>query len=151
LSPNQDADFDIAMRLHLEGIGALLRSENGQTIIAEIIPGGAAAQDGRLKVNDKIIAVAQGGGKVPDVVDKKLTEVGKLIRGQAGPRVSRKAIPASKVEPVVYEMTRQKIELKEQEARANIIEDGKKPDGKPYRIGVIDLPSFYADMASARN
>jgi carboxyl-terminal processing protease len=151
MSPNQLADFDIAMRLHLEGIGALLRSENGQTIIAEIIPGGAAAQDGRLKVNDKIIAVAQDDAKFLDVIDMKLTEVVKLIRGKAGTQVYLKVIPAGKVEPVVYSMTRQKIELKSQEARGDVVQDGKKADGTPYRIGVIDLPSFYADMASSRN
>lgn len=151
MSPNQLDDFDIAMRLHLEGIGALLRSENGHTIIAEVILGGAAAQDGRLKVNDKIIGVAQGDGKFTDVLDMKLTEVVKLIRGKRGTSVELKVIPNGKVEPVVYAFTRQKIELKSQEARSEVIEDGKKPDGTPYRIGVIDLPSFYADMSSARN
>src|SRR5207248_6981709 len=57
MSPATLDDFDIAMRLHLDGIGALLRSENGQTIVAEVIPGGAAAADGRIKANDKIIGV----------------------------------------------------------------------------------------------
>jgi carboxyl-terminal processing protease len=151
MSPNQLADFDIAMRLHLEGIGAVLRSDNGHTIIAEIMPGGAAAQDGRLKVNDQIIAVAQGDSKFIDVIDMKLTEVVKLIRGKSGTPVELKVIPAGKVEPVVYALTRQKIELKSQEARSEIIEQGKKADGTPYRIGVIDLPSFYADMTSTRN
>src|SRR5205814_4295172 len=66
MSPNTLDDFDIAMRLNLEGIGALLRSENGQTIVAEVLPGGAAAADGRLKQNDKIVAVAQGDGQFVD-------------------------------------------------------------------------------------
>ena len=57
-----------------------------------------------------------------------------------------KVVPAGKLEPVVYELTRQKIEMKSQEARGEIIEQGKKADGTPYRIGVIDLPSFYADL-----
>ena len=119
MSPNTLEDFDIAMRLNLEGIGALLRSENGQTIVAEVVPGGAAAADGRLKPNDKIIAVAQGDGNYVDVVDMKLREVVKLIRGSSGTKVQLKVIPAEKVEPVVYELTRQKIELKSQEARGN--------------------------------
>ncbi len=144
-------DFDIAMRLSLEGIGALLKSENGQTIVSEVIPGGAAAADGRLKPNDKIIAVAQGDSQFVDVVDMKLREVVKLIRGSRGTKVQLKVIPAEKVAPLVYDLTRQKIELKAQEARQEIIEQGKKADGSPYRLGVIDLPSFYADPGSRRN
>jgi len=146
MSPATLDDFDIAMRLHLDGIGALLRAENGQTIVAEVIPGGAAAADGRLKANDKIIGVAQGDGKFVDVIDMKLREVVKLIRGKRGTRVELKIVPAEKIEPVIYALTRQNIELKDQEARSEIVEQGKKADGTPYRIGVIDLPSFYADM-----
>lgn len=149
MSPSTLEDFDIAMRLQLEGIGALLRSENGTTMVAEIIPGGAAAGDGRLKAKDKIIAVAQGDGKFVDVMDMKLRDVVKLIRGQKGTPVQLKVIPDHKIEPVVFNLTRQNIELKSQEARSEIIEHGKKADGKPYRIGVIDLPSFYADMNAA--
>src|SRR5438132_11196293 len=94
-------DFDIAMRLSLEGIGALLKSESGQTIVSEVIPGGAAAVDGRLKPNDKIIAVAQGDNQFVDVVDMKLREVVKLIRGARATKVQLKVIPADKVAPVV--------------------------------------------------
>jgi carboxyl-terminal processing protease len=148
MSPATLDDFAIAMRLHLEGIGALLRSENGQTIVVEVVPGGAAAGDGRLKPNDKIIAVAQDDGKFVDVVDMKLREVVKLIRGPRGTKVQLKVVPANKIEPVLYVFTRQNIELKDQEARQEVIDQGKKPDGTPYRVGVIDLPSFYADTNS---
>jgi carboxyl-terminal processing protease len=149
MSPNTLDDFDISMRLNLEGIGALLRQENGQTIIAEIVPGGAAAADGRLKPNDKITAVAQGDGKYVDIADMKLREVVKLIRGPRGTKVQLKVTPTGKIESLVYDLTRQKIELKDQAARYEIIEDGKKADGTPYRIGVLDLPSFYSDMGRA--
>jgi carboxyl-terminal processing protease len=145
MSPATLDDFDISMRLHLEGIGALLRQENGVTSIAEIMPGGAAAEDGRLKPNDKIVGVAQGDNKWVDVKEMKLRDVVKLIRGARGTKVQLKVLPAEKLEPIVYEMTRRKIELKSQEARADVIEQGKKTDGTPYRIGVINLPSFYAD------
>jgi carboxyl-terminal processing protease len=151
MSPNTLEDFDVSMRLNLEGIGALLRQEDGQTIIAEVIAGGAAADDKRLKVNDKIIAVAQGEeAQFTDVQDRKLRDVVKLIRGPAGTQVQLKVIPAGKLEPVVYKLTRRKVELKSQEARSEIIEQGKKPDGQPYRVGVIDLPSFYADTVALR-
>jgi carboxyl-terminal processing protease len=150
MSPNTLADFDIAMRLQLEGIGALLRPDNGKTMVAEVIPGGAAAKDGHLKVDDEITGVAQGDGKFVDVRDMKLPEVVKLIRGPRGTPVQLQVVPAGKIERVVYPLIRQKIELKGQEARQEIIEQGKKADGTPYRIGVIDLPSFYADMEAAR-
>jgi carboxyl-terminal processing protease len=144
MSPSTLDDFQISMRLSLQGIGAMLREENGQTIIVEVVPGGAAANDGRLKANDKIIAVAPGDGKFVDVVDMRLRDTVKLIRGPKGTKVELKVVPAGKLEPVVYTLTRQQVEMKSQAARYEIVEDGKKSDGKPYRIGVIDLPSFYA-------
>jgi carboxyl-terminal processing protease len=144
MSPNTVDDFEIAMRLQLEGIGALLREENGQVSIVEIVPGGAAAKDGRLKANDKIIAVAQGDGNFVDIVDMKLRLAVKLIRGPKGTKVDLKVVPAGKIEPVVYTLTRQQIEIKSQAARYEVIEQGKKAGGQPYKIGVIDLPSFYA-------
>src|SRR5438132_571081 len=74
MSPATLDDFAIAMRLNLDGIGVLLRSENGQTMIVEIVPGGAAAIDGRLKPNDKIVGVAQGDNQFVDTLDMKLRE-----------------------------------------------------------------------------
>ena len=146
MSPATLDDFDISMRLQLEGIGAVLRQEEGHTVVAEVVSGGAAAGDGRLKMNDKIIGVAQGDGQFTDVVDMKLRDVVKLIRGKSGTKVQLRVMPAEKVEPVVIELTRQKVQLKDQEARADVVEHGKKADGSPYRVGVIDLPSFYADV-----
>lgn len=148
MAPATLDDFDISMRLQLEGIGAVLRQEDGHTVVAEVVSGGAAAADGRLKLNDKIIAVAQGDGKYVDVVDMKLRDVVKLIRGKRGTPVQLRVLPAEKVEPTVIELTRQTVQLKDQEARADIVEQGKKPDGTPYRLGVIDVPSFYADVTN---
>jgi carboxyl-terminal processing protease len=151
MSPNTLEDFEIAMRLNLDGIGALLRSEDGTTSIAEIIPGGAAAKDGRLKQNDKIVAVAQGDGKYNDVVGLKIQDVVKQIRGPRGTKVQLRVIPVGKIDPVVIELTRSKVELKGQEARGEVVEQGKKADGTPYRFGVIDLPSFYADPETGKS
>ncbi len=147
MSPNTLDDFTISMRLRLEGIGAVLREENGQTVVVEVVPGGAAAKDGKLKANDKIIAVAPGDGKFVDVVDMKLRDVVKLIRGPKGTKVELKVVPAGKLEPIIYPLVRAQIEIKSQAARSEIVEEGKKPNGQPYRIGVIDLPSFYAAAA----
>lgn len=144
MSPTTLDDFEISMRLRLEGIGALLREENGQTIVVQTVPGGAAAKDGRLKANDRIIGVAKGDDQFVDLVDMKLRDAVKLIRGPKGTKVELKVVPAGKIEPVVYTLTRQQIEIKAQAARYEIVEDGKQANGKPYRIGVIDLPSFYA-------
>jgi carboxyl-terminal processing protease len=147
LSPSTLADFEIAMRLNLDGIGAVLRSENGETIVVEVVPGGAAGEDGRLKPKDRIVAVAQEDGPFVDTPEMKLRDVVKLIRGKRGTKVRLKVLPAGKVEPAVYALTRRKIELKSQAARGDLVESGDNA-GKPYRVGVIDLPSFYHDPGS---
>jgi carboxyl-terminal processing protease len=151
MSPTTLEDFTISMRLHLDGIGARLRSEDGYTIVAEVVAGGAADKDGRLKVEDKIVGVAADGENVVDVVDMKLTDVVKKIRGPSGSQVVLRVQPAGKADTVDYKMTRAKIELKGQEAKGDIIEQGKKQDGSPYRVGYINLPSFYLDIAAANN
>jgi carboxyl-terminal processing protease len=139
------------MRLQLDGIGASLKSEDGYTTVAELVPGGAADKDGRLKKKDRIVGVGQGSeGEVVDVVDMNLNDVVKLIRGERGSVVRLKVIPVGKNVPQVYDIVRAKIELQDSAARGEVIEQGKKPDGSPWRIGVINLPSFYMDMDAAR-
>jgi carboxyl-terminal processing protease len=151
MSPSTFENFNIMMRLELEGIGASLRSEDGYTIVHKIIPGGAADKQGSLKPEDKIVGVGQGtDGELEDVADMKLNDVVAKIRGKRGTVVRLEVIPGSGVGRQVYSITRDRIELKDSEARSDIIERGKKPDGTPYRIGVIQLPSFYMDMDGAR-
>ena len=151
MSPGTLENFEIGMRLQLDGIGASLKGEDGFTTVAELVPGGAADKDGRLKNKDRITGVGQGGdGEIVDVVDMNLNEVVKLIRGKRGTVVRLKVIPVGETAPKVYDITRAKIELKDAEARGEVIERGQKADGKPYKIGVINLPSFYMDMAGAR-
>jgi carboxyl-terminal processing protease len=152
MSKSSYDNFIIMMRLELEGIGASLQYEDGYTKVKELIPGGAAEKDGRLKPEDRVIGVAQGDeGDFVDVVDMNLNDVVKLIRGTPGTVVRLKVTPAGQPEPKVYDITRARIELKDKEARAEILEEGKKPNGQAYKIGVIDLPSFYMDMEGARN
>jgi len=139
-------DFLIVMRLNLDGIGASLMSEDGMTVIKRIVPGGAADKDGRLKVDDKIVGVGQGhDGEIVDVVDMKLRDVVKLIRGKAGTVVRLEVIPADGSKRKFLELTRATIELTDSEAQSEIFDVGHKPDGQPFKIGVIDLPSFYMD------
>lgn len=121
------------------------------TVVRRIVPGGAADRDGRLKVEDKIVSVAQGeSGEPVDVRDMKLDDVVQMIRGKAGSIVRLGVLSASGDELSTIQITREKIELKDSEAQAAVFEQGTKPDGSPYRIGVIDLPSFYLDMEGAR-
>jgi carboxyl-terminal processing protease len=152
MSPGTLENFNISMKLELDGIGASLRSEDGYTTVAEIVAGGAADRDGRLQKKDRVVAVGQGTeGELVDVVDMNLNEVVKLIRGKRGTTVCLKVIPVGQTAPKILDIVRDRIELKDSEARGEVIEQGTKPDGTPWRIGVINLPSFYMDMAGARS
>jgi len=151
MSPSSHENFKIMMGLNLDGIGAQLKVEDGYTVIDKIVAGGAADKNGQLKVEDRVVQVGQGeDGEMVDVVDMKLNDVVKLIRGRAGSIVRIGVIPAAGGEVKAIKITRAKIELKDSEARGTIVEEGKKADGSPYKVGYIDLPSFYMDMDAAR-
>ena len=151
MSPGTLENFEITMRLQLDGIGASLKGEDGYTTVAELVPGGAADKDGRLKKKDRIVGVGQNReGEMVDVVDMNLNDVVKLIRGKRGTVVRLKVVPVSQTVPKVYDIVRAKIELQDSAARGEIIEEGIKEDGSPWRIGIVNLPSFYMDMAAAR-
>ena len=148
MSKSELDNFQINMRLSLVGIGAVLHSEDGYAKIAELVPGGPAAKDARLKVGDRVTGVAQGDKDFVDSVDMKLDKVVEMIRGKKDTIVRLQVIPASATDPSVrkiIEIKRDEIKLKEQEAKAEIIER-TGPDGNPIRLGWIILPSFYADM-----
>ncbi len=152
MSPATLDSFTINMRLELDGIGASLRSEDGYTEVHEIIVGGAADKQGMLKKGDQIIGVGQGtDGPIEDVVDLKINDVVKQIRGKRGTIVRLQVKPVSNPKEIVeYTITRDRIELKDQEARSTVVEWGKHADGTPYRVGVINLPSFYLDIEGYR-
>ncbi len=148
LSPRTLEDFEISMRLELQGIGALLQSEDGFTVVKSIVPGGAAARDERLQPEDKIEAVAEGDeGEFVDLYNMKLSDVVKRIRGKAGTRVRLKVIHANK-ERETIDLVRAKIELAEKAAQGEIHEV-KSDGGSTMKIGVVDLPSFYMDLEAA--
>ncbi len=151
MAPSTLENFNITMRLELDGIGASLRSLDGYTVVQNIIPGGAADKNGGIKPEDKIVSVGEGeSGPMEDIVDMKLNDVVKKIRGKRGTVVRIEIDPADHTERKVVKIVRDRIELKDSEARSEIIERGKKADGTPYRLGVIQLPSFYMDMDGAR-
>ena len=148
LSPSDLENFQISMKLSLVGVGAVLSSEDGYAKVKEVVPGGPADRDGRLTVNDRIAAVAQGEAEFEDVVDMKLDKVVEKIRGKKGTLVRLLVIPGDATDPSkrkIIEIRRDEVKLKDQEAKAEVLDlDGQS--GNPVRIGWITLPSFYANM-----
>ena len=154
LSPKSQEDFEINMSLSLEGIGAILSSEDGITKIVRLIPGGPADKSGLLKVNDKIVGVASlPENDIEDVRDWRIDEVVRLIRGPKNTKVRLEVIPNSSPDDIlgrVIEITRGLVKLEDQAAKKKKVEIYKP--NKSYNIGVIDLPAFYMDFdAFSRN
>lgn len=150
MSPRSEEDFNINMKLSLVGIGALLTNEDGYTKIVKIIPGGPADLDGRLKAEDRIIAVAQEDSEPVDTLDMPVNKVVNLIRGKENTKVFLTILEASKgsaAVPMVISLTRQNVRLQESEASGKIYEIPGKAGKK--RIAVLTLPSFYIDFAAA--
>src|SRR6188768_1244979 len=148
LSKADMKNFSINMGLSLVGIGAMLRSEDGYAKIESLVPGGPAQTDGRLKVGDRISAVAQGPSEFVDVREMRLDKVVEMIRGKKGTRVRLLVIPSDAADPSHrknVDLVRNEIKLKDQEARADIILR-KDENGEPIKLGWLTLPSFYADM-----
>lgn len=148
MSPRVSENFDISMRLSLEGIGAVLRSENEYTEVLRTVPGGPAAQSGKVQAGDRIIGVGQGDeGEIQDVVGWRLQDVVDQIRGPKGTVVrlrlqSDGAAPGGAEREVV--LTRNEIKLEDQAAKKSIVEG---LDGLGLtRIGVINVPAFYRDF-----
>jgi carboxyl-terminal processing protease len=151
MAPTTLENFNIQMKLELDGIGASLRAVDGYTVVQNIIPGGAADKQGDLKPEDKIVGVGDGpNGEIQDIVDMKLNDVVKMIRGKRGTIVRLEIDPADNSGRKTIAITRDRIELKDSEARSEIIKRGKKADGTEYKLGIIQLPSFYMDMDGAR-
>jgi carboxyl-terminal processing protease len=152
MAPREKDNFDMHISLKLKGIGATLRPDDGSTIVETIVPGGAADKDGRLKIGDEIVGVQQDDGSpLVETLDMKIDDVVSMIRGEAGTKVKLHVKPKIGGERQVYEITRAIIKLEDSAAQSEVIEHGQKPDGSPYRIGCIKLPSFYLDMEGARN
>ncbi|HEY5043063.1 MAG TPA: carboxy terminal-processing peptidase [Verrucomicrobiae bacterium] len=135
-------DFAIDMNLALFGIGAQLTEDYGYCTIHELVPGGPAAKSKAFNPGDRIVAVAQDNQPPVNVVDMDLEKVVQLIRGPKGTKVTLTLSPVDDraARPVVH-LVRDEIKLEDRQAKADLIE---YPDGK--RIGVIDLPSFYAPV-----
>ncbi len=149
LTIEEHEDFEISMRLKLQGIGVRLRSEDGFVLVESIITGGAAdklPEDLQLKPSDKIMAVAQDKGEFVDVIDMDLRDVVKLIRGKKGTTVRLTILRESGTrgtERLVIPIVREEIQLQDSEASSEVKE--YKKNGRSYKAGYLKLPSFYED------
>ncbi|MGA9422446.1 MAG: carboxy terminal-processing peptidase [Rhodanobacteraceae bacterium] len=151
LGPRSAENFDIAMKLSLEGIGAVLQREDDYTAIREIVPGGPAALSGKIEVGDRIVGVGQGNGPIADVVGWRLDDVVEKIRGPKDTVVRLEVLPADAGpdgKHMTLALTRKKVSIEEQAAKKSIIE--VKDGNHVHRVGVISLPTFYEDFDARR-
>ena len=150
-SPRSSENFKINMSLSLQGIGAVLQTEDEFTKIVRLIPSGPADKTGKLQANDKIVGVAQGtNGEMIDIIGWRLDDVVQKIRGKKGTVVRLELVgsDSKSLERRIISITRDKVKLEEQAAQKKIVTT--KVDGREYKIGVIDIPTFYIDFAAAQ-
>ena len=150
-SPRDSADFNIHMSLSLEGIGAVLGTSDEYTVVHRLVKGGPADLGGSLKPNERIVAVSQSVREpFVDIVGWRTDEVVELIRGPKGSPVRLKVMPAGPdvAETRVVEIVRDVVKLEEQAASKSVL----KLEGgtRPYRIGVVVVPTFYMDFEALR-
>jgi carboxyl-terminal processing protease len=151
-SPAASDNFNISMKLSLEGIGATLRTDGDYTSVVSVVAGGPAYKSGLLKEEDKIIGVAQGDdGEFVDIVGWRLDDAIQLIRGKKGTVVRLQILKAKDgvgAAPVEIKLVRDEVKLEDQAAKDEIMDI--EESGKLFRLGVIKLPSFYTDFEGQR-
>lgn len=153
MSPSTSENFDISMKLSLEGIGAVLRSDNEYTIVQSTVPGGPARESGQIHTGDQILGVAQGldgpmedvvGWRLEDVVDKIRGPKGSVVRLQIQPKTSGSSKPVREVA-----LVRNEIKLEDQAAKSYVVDDLANAPG--LKVGVIEIPAFYRDFEAEGN
>jgi carboxyl-terminal processing protease len=145
LSPDAREDFDIQMQLSLEGIGATLSSQDGYTVIENLIPGGSAAKSSLIEPQDKIISVGQGeAGPMETVIDEPLRDVVRKIRGPKGSKVRLSMLRKAngKTRRIEVTLIRDKISLEDEAAQVTYVD--KDVGGVKKKFALLDLPSFYS-------
>ena len=145
LSPKSSEDFDMDMSLKLEGIGALLGSEDDYTKIVSLVPGGPAEKSGLVKPEDKVIGIRQGEEEiVQDVVGWRIDDVVDLIRGKSGTKVEIEFLSSDSLNESIKKkvlLTREEVKLEDRAVKSEVLNFDNN-----IQIGVIDLPSFYMDF-----
>ncbi len=144
LPPADSETFNINMSLSLQGIGAVLQSEDEFTKVVSLIPGGPAEMDGRLKPADRILSIAQGSQPFEDVVGWRLDEVVQKIRGPKGSQVRLEVQAGDDAPHREIVLIRDRVQLEEQSAKSQVIEAGKNGE----KIGIITIPTFYSDFTA---
>ncbi|HET8711193.1 MAG TPA: S41 family peptidase, partial [Spongiibacteraceae bacterium] len=151
-SPRTSENFNINMSLKLEGIGAVLQQEDEYTKVMRVLPASPAAKQGELKAGDRIVGVGEDKtGEMQDVVGWRLDDVVELIRGPKDSTVRLEVIPSSAksdAERKQITIVRNEITLEEQSAHKSI--ETYTQNGRPVKIGVIDVPAFYIDFDAMR-
>lgn len=146
LSADNLEDFEIQMRLNLQGIGATLSSQDGFTVIEQLVPGGPADRSGKLKVKDRIVAVAQGQESAfQNVIEMEIKDVVRLIRGPKGSEVKLKVLRKNGKESDRFEVALTRDQIKLEDDRANIQYFDREVNGQKKKIALLNLPSFYSD------
>lgn len=153
LSSDALEDFEIQMRLSLEGIGATLSSQDGFTVIEQLVSGGSAEKSGKLKNKDKIIGVAQGKDpSFQNVIEMELRDVVRLIRGPKGSEVTLKVLRKNSKGTERFNVTlvRDKIKLEDEAASVTYLDREvenplKKGEKIKKKVALLNLPSFYSD------
>jgi len=150
-NPSNAQAFNEDMARSFEGIGARLQLENEVLKISEIIPGGPAFKSKLLSAGDRIVGVAQGSAEFEDIIGWRIENSVAKIKGPKGTKVRLKIIPVGmdlSSKPVIVELVREKIVMEEQSAKKKV--QTIQSDGKPFKIGIITVPAFYADFKAAR-
>ena len=150
--PQAAENFTMNMSLQLQGIGAVLTTEDEFTEVVSIVAGGPADMAGDLQPSDRITAIAQGDDEFVDVVGWRVDDVVQLIRGEKGTVVRLSVIPSNAendFDREVISITRDTVQLEDESAKSEIVEIER--DGETFKIGVIDLPTFYIDFQALQN
>jgi carboxyl-terminal processing protease len=144
-APRAAENFNMSMRLSLEGIGAVLTTEDEYTKVVSIVTGGPADLGGELHPSDKVTGVAQGDNPFVDVIGWRVDDVVQLIRGEKGTTVRLNVIPAGPgLETKTISIVRDTVKLEDSSAKSEIVE--VEHEGQVHKIGVIQLPTFYIDF-----
>nr|ADI22204.1 periplasmic protease [uncultured gamma proteobacterium HF0200_34B07] len=147
-SPRSTENFKIRMSLSLEGIGAVLQTENEYTVVRRIVAGGPAERSKLLIAGDRIIGVGQNEDRpLVDVIGWRLDDVVDLIRGPKNSMVRLRILPQQEGPDAsgrIISIVRDTIRLEEQAAQKSVI--SVERGDHVYRLGVIDLPTFYVDF-----
>lgn len=146
-SPRTSENFNINMSLSLEGIGAVLRSEDEYTSVVRLVPAGPAEKSSLLRPSDRIVGVAQDDEEMVDVIGWRLDDVVDLIRGPAGSTVRLDIVGADAgpgAQPREISLVREAVKLEEQSAQSHVLEIER--NGRQHKVGVIEIPTFYIDF-----